>query len=247
MNYCYHILLLCCFIASTAFAQDSRSIHTIKIRKRVVKVPFAQALTLPETATSCDCPPANYNRVLRKVGCQHPDTMAVCKVVITQFDVAIIPEYGEAHVFKNVEGSFLTGRALGLMNRFVGDNVFISYSNIKGMTEDGKEVIVPSFGTTNPRKRANRSYNSIKNYLSNIDNTQINSFELLAYNENNQVVFRQAYTKELFDQNAIRPDATRYLFKTIKARHSSGFEVEIDNFQVDNIQSTTDQLLSSNE
>lgn len=228
-------------------AQDSRPTHTIKIRKRITKVPFAQALTRPQTATSCDCPSNSNNQVLRKVGCQHPDTIAVCKIVIIQFDVAIIPENGDAYVFNNVEGSFLPDRALGLINRFTGDNIFISYSNIKGMTEDGKEVIVPSFGTDNARKRANRSYSSIRNYLSNIDNTQINSFELFAYNANNQMVFRQAYNKELFDQNAIRPDATRYVFKAIKARHSSGFEVEIDNFQVDNIQTPEEELLSSNE
>ena len=231
--------------AQTAYLKD---IPSIKIRKKVSKTSFKQALSLPQTATSCDCPTNNSTGLLGKLGCQHPDTVAVCKVVITKFDVAVIPENGEnAIVLKDIEGSFLNSKAITAMRlRYKGD-IFVSYSNIKGMTEDGKEVVVPSFGTSNPQKRATRDYTSIHNYLTNLGDSKVYAFELSAYNANNQMVFRQAYNSDSFDKNAMRPDAVRYVFKDIKAKHSSGFEVEIDNFQVADINVSLVELLSSRE
>jgi hypothetical protein len=230
---------------SQAQDSESRKIPSIKIRKKIEKLPFRKALSLPRTATSCDCPTGSNRNSLIKLGCQHPDTAAVCKVVVTQFDVAIIPERGETIILKKVEGSFLDGRALAAMNTRYGEGVFVSYTNIKGMTTDGKKIVVPSFGTENPEKRAKRDYVAIYNYLINIGNTKVYSFELSAYNRSNQMVFRQTYNKDTFDKNAMRPDANRYTFKDIKATHTSGFEVEIDDFEIEDINISIVELLSS--
>lgn len=248
-----YILYFSLFITyfPTSLAQQliptTTTIPSIKIRKRQIQPTFSQALALPRTATSCNCP-TNQNRTLTKLGCQHPDTVAVCKVVITQFDVAMIPENGDAIIIKEIKGSFLNSNALNAIRSYRGNNAFISYTNIKGMTNDGKEVVIPSFGTQTPNKRAHRSYNSIYNYLSHINmtNTKIHSFELSAYNADNRLIFRQSYTKDSFDKNAMRPDAVRYVFRDIKAKHSSGFDVEVDNFEVSNIELPEEQLLSSN-
>lgn len=248
MKYILYLSLLTIYLPSS-FAQyiiNSADIPSIKIRKYHIQPTFSQALALPQTATSCDCP-TNQNRTLTKLGCQHPDTIAVCKVVITQFDVAMIPENGEAIIIKEVKGSFLNSNALNAIRSRYGNNAFISYTNIKGMTNDGKNVVIPSFGTQNPQKRAHRAYNSIYDYLSvNMTNTKVYGFELSAYNADNRLIFRQNYTKDSFDKNAMRPDAVRYVFRDIKAQHNSGFEVEVDNFEVNNIELPAEQLLSSN-
>lgn len=225
-------------------------VPSIKIRKRSLKPSFAQALTLPQTATSCDCPSNNSrNAPLIKLGCQHPDTIAVCQVIITQFDVAIISAQGEAIVLKEIQGSFLNSRALSSMRNRYGDSSFISYTNIKGMTDDGKEVVVPSFGTQSPSKRAQRAYDSIYDYTDviNKQDTKIHSFELVAYNSNHQMVFRQTYHKAIFDKNAMRSDAVHYVFRNIQAEHSSGFQIEVDNFEVTKTNLEEVQLLSSND
>lgn len=60
------------------------------------------------------------------------------------------------------------------------------------------------------------------------------------------MIFRQSYNKDCFDKNAMRPDAVRYVFREIKATHSTGFEVEINNFEIENINLSTNELLSSN-
>ena len=247
MKYVVYLLVFSSFIASS-IAQDApkKDVLTIKIRKKAIKVPFKEALSLPETATSCDCPSGSNASLLSKLGCQHPDTAAVCKVVITQFDMAIIPQNDAAIVLKDVRGSFLqpwaTKRIVKESNR---GEVFISFTNIKGMTEDGKEVIVPSFGTTNPRRRASRAYVSIYDYMSLTD-TKVLSFELFAYNADNKMIFKQYYQKDTFDKNAMRPDAVRYVFKNIKAVHSSGFQIEVNDVEVPSINMPPEALLSSN-
>jgi len=226
------------------------AIPSLKIRKRYLQPLFKQALTLPKTATSCDCPTNNNrNTPLVKLGCQHPDTIAVCKVVITQFDLAIISTKGETFIVKEIQGSFLNSNALRIIKSRYGENAFISYTNIKGMTENGKEVVVPSFGTLNPNKRAQRAYGSIYDYIDIINkkNTKINSFELAAYNANNQMVFRQTYYKDTFDKNAIRSDVVRYVFRAIQAEHSNGFQIEVDNFEVTTMNLEENELLSSND
>lgn len=249
MKYVFYLIFLLCYCPSIYAQQiiETDTIFTLKIRKRIPKPSFSQALALPKTATSCDCP-SNETRPLTKLGCQHPDTIAVCKVVITEFDIAMIPENGDALVIKEVKGSFLNSKALNFIRSRHGNKAFISYTNIKGMTQDGKEVVVPSFGTQTPNRRAYRAYNSIYTYLSNINSTetQVHSFELSAYNSNNQMVFRQSYQKDSFDRNAMRPDAVRYVFKNIRATHYSGFKVEIDNFEIENIDAPIEQMLSSN-
>lgn len=224
-------------------------IPSIKIRKRL-QPSFQRALALPQTAPSCDCPSKNSRvRPLTKLGCQHPDTIAVCQVIITQFDLAFISPQGEAVVVKEIQGSFLNSKALNLMRSRYGENAFISYTNIKGMTADGKEVIIPSFGTKDPYKRAQRAYGSIYDYINVItrEDSKINSFELTAYNANNQIVFRQTYHKDTFDKNAIRPDVVRYVFRDIRVEHSSGFKIDVDNFEVTEITIQEEELLSNND
>lgn len=251
MKYLVYFLSI---LFSTSFTQAQTSqafqnVPSIKIRKRQQIPLFSQALSLPQTATSCDCPSStNRNRPLTKLGCQHPDTMAVCKVIITQFDLAIISPKGEAIVLKDIQGSFLNSNALNFMRSRYADSAFISYTNIKGMTNDGKEVVVPSFGTQNPKQRAKRAYDSIYMYTNiiNKNNTTINSFELAAYNTENKMVFRQTYHKDTFDKNAIRSDAVRYVFRNINVEHNTGFKIEVDNFEVTKIDSEVMDLLSSN-
>lgn len=240
------------FLSPSLDAQNAfgfSKVPSIKIRKRNLQPSFSKALALPQTATSCDCP-NNQNRSapLVKLGCQHPDTVAVCQVIITQFDLAIISPKGEAIVLKEIKGSFLNSRALSFMQNRYGDSSFISYTNIKGMTNDGKEVIVPAFGTQSPNKRAQRAYDSIYDYTNVItkEDTKINSFELAAYNAENQMIFRQTYHKSTFDKNAMRSDAVRYVFRNIRVEHSSGFEIEVDDFEVTKITEKEEELLSSN-
>lgn len=242
--------MLLCLPLADAQTSKFKDVPSIKIRKRRLKPSFSQALALPQTATSCDCPTnSNRNTPLVKLGCQHPDTIAVCQVVITEFDLAIISTRGEAIVLKDIQGSFLNSRALGFIRSRYGNGAFISYTNIKGMTNEGKEVVVPSFGTQNPNQRAQRSYDSIYNYTNVIDkkDSKIHSFELAAYNIHGRMVFRQTYHKDTFDKNAIRSDAVRYVFKDIQVEHSSGFKIEVDNFEVTNTDIQEEQLLSSND
>ena len=225
-------------------------IPSIKIRKRISTPTFNRALALPKTATSCDCPTVNSRNIpLVKLGCQHPDTIAVCQVIITQFDLAIISPQGDAYVLTNIQGSFLNRSALNFLRTRKTNNSFISYTNIKGMTNDGKEVIVPAFGTHDPTKRAQRSYGSIYDYTTLIfkEDTKVLSFELSAYNTDNQMIFRQTYYKDTFDKNAMRADASRYVFKDIQVEHSSGFKIDMDNFEVSTILVKEEQLLSSND
>ncbi len=242
--------MLLCLPLADAQASKFKDVPSIKIRKRRLQPSFSQALALPQTATSCDCPTnSNRNTPLVKLGCQHPDTIAVCQVVITEFDLAIISTRGEAIVLKDIQGSFLNSRALGFIRSRYGNGAFISYTNIKGMTNEGKEVVVPSFGTQNPNQRAQRAYDSIYNYTNVIDkkDSKIHSFELAAYNIHGRMVFRQTYHKDTFDKNAIRSDAVRYVFKDIQVEHSSGFKIEVDNFEVTNTDIQEEQLLSSND
>jgi hypothetical protein len=252
MKYFFYLIALLLFSPSIN-AQNALGfshIPSIKIRKRIVQPTFTRALTLPKTATSCDCPTSNNrNTPLIKLGCQHPDTIAVCQVIITQFDLAIISPQGDAYVLKEIQGSFLNRNALNFLRSRQEDNSFISYTNIKGMTDNGKEVIVPAFGTHNPNKRAQRSYGSIYDYTNLIskEDTKIYSFELSAYNTDNQMIFRQTYNKDTFDKNAMRSDASRYVFKDIQVEHSSGFRIDMDNFEVTNITIKEEQLLSSND
>lgn len=251
MKYFFHLIALLLFLPSMN-AQNAlglSEVPSIKIRKRRLQSSFTRALALPKTATSCDCP-SNKNRTtpLVKLGCQHPDTIAVCQVIITQFDLAIISPRGNVLVLKEIQGSFLSSSALNFMRSRFGDNAFISYTNIKGMTNNGKEVIVPSFGTQNINKRAQRAYDSIYNYTNAItkEDCKVNSFELAAYNTENQMVFRQTYHKDTFDKNAICSDAVRYVFREIRVEHSSGFAIDVDNFEVTKTTIEEDQLLSSN-
>lgn len=252
MKYFIYLISLL-FLAPSLDAQNAlgfSKVPRIKIRKRKLQASFSKALALPQTATSCDCPTnKNRNTPLVKLGCQHPDTIAVCQVIITQFDLAIILPQGEAIVLKEIQGSFLNSRALSVMQNRYGDSSFISYTNIKGMTNDGKEVIVPAFGTKNPNKRAQRAYDSIYDYTNIItkEDTKINSFELAAYNTENQMVFRQTYHKDSFDKNAMRSDVIRYVFRNIRVEHSSGFEIEVADFEVTKITVKKEELLSSND
>jgi hypothetical protein len=251
MNYFFHSIALLLFLPSLD-AQNALGfshVPSIKIRKSRLQPSFSKALALPKTATSCDCPSnKNENTPLVKLGCQHPDTIAVCQVIITQFDLVIISREGDALVLKEIQGSFLSSKALNFMRSRRGDSSFISYTNIKGMTDNGKEVIVPSFGTQNTNKRAQRAYDSIYDYTDVItkEDTKINSFELAAYNAKNQMVFRQTYHKDTFDKNAMRSDAVRYVFREIRVEHSSGFLIDIDNFEFTKTTIKEEQLLSSN-
>jgi hypothetical protein len=247
----YPITLL--FLLPSIHAQNAlgfSEIPSIKIRKRSLQPSFKQALSLPQTAPSCDCP-SKQNRIrpLTKLGCQHPDTIAVCQVIVTQFDVAIISSERGAIVFKEIQGSFLNSEVVNFIRSHDEDDFFISYTNIKGMTDNGKEVIVPSFGTQNPYKRAQRAYGSIYDYTNIIskEDTKIKSFELAAYNSDNQIVFRQRYHKDIFDKNAMRPDVVRYVFREIQVEDSSGFKIDVDNFEVPTITIEEGQLLSSND
>lgn len=220
--------------------------RSLKIRKRPKVVPFAAALSLPQTATSCDCPSSG---ILSKLGCQHPDTAAICKVVVTEFDLAILPENEPAILLRNIKGSFLTEKALQHLQQYEREGAFISYSNIRGMTDDGKTVVVPSFGTHNSRQRATRAYHSIYDFVPNLDSssTEILSFELLAYDAQQQMVFKQRYDKHNFDAHAIRPDAVRYVFREVQAQHKSGFLLDVAPVEVHSIQNTDAPLLSANE
>lgn len=203
--------------------------RTIKIRKKAKVIPFEHALSFPSTATSCDCPTTSNKRTLVKLGCQHPDTAAICKVVITQFDLAILPPQSAAIILKNIKGSFLTEQALEILQHPSNTNAFISYSNIEGITIDGKTVVVPPFGSTAAKQRAQRLYYSVYNFLPTIDSshTTVHSFELLAYDSYGRMIFKQTYDKDNFDVNAVRPDAARYVFRQIRAQHESGFYLEV--------------------
>ncbi|MGH1337583.1 MAG: hypothetical protein ACRBFS_15785 [Aureispira sp.] len=203
--------------------------RTLTIRKKNLVVPFEQALALPFTATSCDCPSSPTAHPLIKLGCQHPDTAAICKVVVTQFDVAILPPQGAAIIIKNINGSFLSESALEVLRRPSNAGAFVSYSNIEGQTTDGKTVVVPPFGSTATQQRAKRLYRSVYNFLPTVDSshTTVHSFELLAYDQYGRMVFKQTYDKDDFDVNAVRPDAARYVFQQIRAQHESGFYVEV--------------------
>ena len=203
--------------------------RTLTIRKKAIAVPFEQALALPSTATSCDCPNSESTHPLVKLGCQHPDTAAICKVVVTQFDVAILPPQGAAVVIKDINGSFLSESALAVLRRPSNAGAFVSYSNIEGQTTDGKTVVVPPFGNTAPHQRAKRHYRSVYNFLPMVDSshTTVHSFELLAYDQYGRMIFKQTYDKDSFDVNAVRPDAARYVFRQIRAQHESGFYVEV--------------------
>lgn len=227
-------------------APSNASKRSLKIRKRPKAIPFATALALPQTATSCDCPSSG---VLNKLGCQHPDTAAICKVVVTQFDIAILPQNEPAILLRNVKGSFLTEKALQYLQQYEREGAFVSYSNIRGMTNDGKTVVVPSFGTRNSQQRATRNYHSIYDFVLNLDSssTEILSFELLAYDAQHQMVFKQRYDKHNFDAHAIRPDAVRYVFREVQAQHKSGFLLDVAPVEVHSIQNIEAPLLSANE
>ncbi len=228
----YVFLFIGLFFSSCLCAQTTTSEppikRTIKIRKKAKVVPFEHALSLPATATSCDCP-NNPSSTLAKLGCQHPDTAAICKVVVTQFDLAILPPQGTAIILKDIKGSFLTERALEVLRRPSNAGAFVSYSNIEGLTTDGKTVVVPPFGSTATQQRAERLYRPIYNFLPTVDSshTKVHSFELLAYDRYGRMIFKQAYDKDTFDVNAIRPDAARYVFKQIRAQHRSGFYLDV--------------------
>ncbi len=231
--------------------QEKREdIPSFIIKKRVYKPPFEEALQLPNTATSCDCPPASTVRPLRKVGCLHPDIVAVCKVIITKFDLAIIPEKGETVVIEDIEGSFLNKQAYQELQLLSSKGrVFISYSNIQAMTEDGRIVILPPFGSTNIYSRATRSYSSIEDFISHIntENIEIETFELTAFNDIGNQLFRQQYKGTDFDKNAMRPDATRFIFRAIKAKHLQGFDIAIDSFEVNNINQPSEKFYLSGQ
>lgn len=233
------------------FAQDSfvepPIKRTIKIRKKPTILPFAHALSLPATATSCDCPTDQHQPALAKLGCQHPDTAAICKVVVTKFDVAILPPQGAAIIIKNVKGSFLTEQVLEVLQKPKNAGAFISYSNIEGLTADGKTVVVPPFGSTAPQQRAQRLYHSVYNFLPTVDSshTKVLSFELLAYNQYGQMIFKQSYDKDSFDANAVRPDAARYVFQQIRAQHESGFYVEVRPLSYQSLEAPSLELLST--
>ncbi|MFK7796065.1 MAG: hypothetical protein AB8E82_01330 [Aureispira sp.] len=203
--------------------------RTLKIRKKTKIVPFEYALSMPATATSCDCPEGNASTTLVKLGCQHPDTAAICKVVVTEFDVAILAPQQAPIIIKNIKGSFLNASILETLQNPNYKEAFVSYSNIEGLTSDGKAVVVPSFGSTATQQRAQRLYRSVYHFLPNIDSshTTIRSFELLAYDHYGRMIFKQSYDKDGFDVNAIRPDAARYVFRQIRAQHKSGFYVEV--------------------
>jgi hypothetical protein len=246
MKYILYLTLFGSFAINLNAQNSTEAVKTIKIRKNKT-APFTQALSLPKTAPSCECPTSPAQNTLTKLGCQHPDTASVCKVVITEFDIAIIPERGEAIVLKETEGSFLSEQALKyIQNNSSDGEVFISYSNIRGMTAEGKEVVLPSFATKTAEKRANRDYATISDYINIPEDCNILSFQLHAYDNNNQMVFRHEYKTETFDRNAIRTDAVKFVFEEIIAVHKSGFGVEIRDFEISDINKTSEQLLSSN-
>jgi hypothetical protein len=228
----YLFLLLGFFLSPHLVAQPTAAApikRTLKVRKKTKIVPFEYALSMPATATSCDCPEGTSSAILAKLGCQHPDTAAICKVVVTQFDVAILAPRQAPVIIKNVKGSFLTNYIQETLQHPNYQEAFVSYSNIEGLTSDGKAVVVPSFGSTATQQRAQRLYRSVYSFLPTIDSTHttIRSFELLAYDTYGRMIFKQSYDKDGFDINAIRPDAARYVFKQIKAQHKSGFYVEV--------------------
>lgn len=228
----YLSLLLGLFFSNYLLAQSTVETpikRTLKIRKKTKIVPFEYALSMPATATSCDCPEDNASAILAKLGCQHPDTAAICKVVVTQFDVAILAPKQAPIIIKNIKGSFLTNYVQEVLQHPNYQEAFVSYSNIEGLTNDGKAVVVPSFGSTATQQRAQRLYRSVYSFLPTIDSshTTIRSFELLAYDNYGRMVFKQSYDKDGFDINAIRPDAARYVFRQIRAQHKSGFYLEV--------------------
>ena len=246
----YTLILVAFLFAGAAQAQpnapDVSNKRSLKIRKRAAAPAFATALSLPHTATSCDCPSSGR---LTKLGCQHPDTAAICKVVVTQFDLAILPPDEPAILLRNIKGSFLSEAALQHLQQYEREGAFISYSNILGMTDDGKTVVVPSFGTRNSRQRATRAYRSVYKFLPNIDtsSTEVLSFELLAYDAQQQMIFKQRYEKDSFDAHAIRPDAVRYVFREVQAQHKSGFFLEVSPVEVQSLQTDPVVLLSANQ
>ena len=246
----YPLIFIALLWVGTAYAQqaptDASPKRSLKIRKSLPTPAFSAALALPQTATSCDCPSSG---VLSKLGCQHPDTAAICKVVVTQFDLAILPQDEPAILLKNVQGSFLSEAALQYLQKYERKGAFISYSNILGMTDDGKTVVVPSFGTRNSHQRATRAYRSVYDFLPNIDtsSTEVLSFELLAYDDQNQMVFRQRYEKDSFDAHAIRPDAVRYVFREVQAQHKTGFFLDMLPVTVQSLDTPAFDLLSASE
>lgn len=244
----YTLFLIALLLMGSAHAQPSTSSskRSIKIRKRTPTVAFAAALALPQTATSCDCPESG---VLNKLGCQHPDTAAICKVVVTEFDIAILPQNEPAILLRNIKGSFLTEKALQYLQLYEREGAFVSYSNIRGMTDDGKTVVVPSFGTRNNQQRATRAYRSIYDFIPQLDSssTQVLSFELLAYDDQQQMIFKQHYDKHSFDAHAIRPDAVRYVFREVQVQHKSGFLLDVTPIEVHSLQNEPTSLLSANE
>jgi len=201
------------------------------------KNPFAKALALPRTAPSCNCP-AMDKTILQKIGCQHPDKKAVCQVVVTQFDMAVIPEVGKAIVFKDVQGSFITKAGLSAIQKLAAKGrVFVSYTNIRGINTTGKAVVLPPFGTTTFSQRAQRHYYSVYDLLdTSTHKVKVETFEIYAYNKEGQRVFRHTYQGPTFDKNAMRPDAVRFVFKNIKARHEQGFSMEMDDLEVDDLE-----------
>lgn len=249
----YFLLLICFFLAPDLVAQSAPDIapikRTIKIRKKIKIIPFEHALSMPATATSCDCPSSVGTAPLTKLGCQHPDTAAICKVVVTQFDVAILPPQGAAIIIKGIKGSFLTERALEVLRRPNNRGAFVSYSNIEGLTTDGKTVVVPPFGNTTIQRRAQRLYHSVYNFLPTLDSshTTVHSFELLAYDRYGRMIFKQTYDKDSFDANAVRPDADRYVFRQVRAQHESGFYVEVRPVSYHSLEQPSLDLLSTTQ
>lgn len=242
-------LLSFCTIQAQPDGGRSSDKRSLKIRKRLPTPAFATALSLPQTATSCDCPTDMGSSVLTKLGCQHPDTAAICKVVVTRFDIAILSEDEPPILIKNVRGSFLSEAALQYLKTYKPTSAFISYSNIQGMTGDGKMVVVPSFGTRDSRRRATRAYRSVYDFLPTIDTSSatVLSFELLAYDDQQQMIFKQRYDKANFDAHAIRPDAVRYVFRDVQAQHQTGFLIEVAPVQVESLDLDAVELLSATQ
>lgn len=246
----YTLFLITLLLVGSAHAQPAppptSSKRSLKIRKRPPTVAFATALALPQTATSCDCPESG---ILNKLGCQHPDTAAICKVVVTEFDIAILPQNEPAILLRDIKGSFLTEKALQYLQQYEREGAFVSYSNIRGMTDDGKTVVVPSFGTRSNQQRATRAYRSIYDFIPQLDSssTQVLSFELLAYDAQQQIIFKQHYDKHSFDAHAIRPDAVRYVFREVQVQHKSGFLLDVTPTEVHSLQNKPTPLLSANE
>lgn len=245
------------FSYSFVYAQDSSIVllpdyvPSIKIRKAALAPPsFAAALSLPSTATSCDCFQARASKETtqrQKLGCLHPDTASVCRVVVTEFSAVVIHPSGDVQLFEEIQGSFLSERLSEVVEN-AEDPVFVSYFGIKGQTADGTTVVVPSFGTTAPYQRGNRAYVSVYDYLPELSpkHTQINSFELLAYSSSNQLLFRQRYESDTFDKHTVRPDAARYVFKSIEAVHESGTQLDIPTLILNSIDTPTASLVSNN-